>query len=118
MRAKSYLAILAIALHALWPLIAQAKPKNAVLAVPVCTVDGVTHYLELPMPLEEQSAKRFDHCALCALGADRVGVAPQFAEVELAAELSEARRLPALAAAFTEKPDPSSAKPRAPPSAS
>lgn len=42
------LAALAIALHALWPLIVQARPKQAPMLVPVCTVDGVTHYLELP----------------------------------------------------------------------
>ena len=42
----TWLAILAVALNALWPLIAQARPKN-VLLVPVCTVEGVTHYMEL-----------------------------------------------------------------------
>ena len=42
----AYLALLGLVLHALWPLIAQARPKN-VLLVPVCTVEGVTHYMEL-----------------------------------------------------------------------
>lgn len=38
-RIASWLAALAMALNALWPLIAQAKPRSVTL-VPVCTVQG------------------------------------------------------------------------------
>src|SRR3989454_7905961 len=61
---------LAIALQAAWPLLAAAKPR-AVALVPVCTVDGVTHYLEVPTgktPLDD-SATHHDHCSFCTLGA-------------------------------------------------
>jgi hypothetical protein len=60
-----WLAILAIALQALWPLLAQAKPRSVTL-VPICTVGGETHYVELetgaPAPHEE-------HCKACPVGA-------------------------------------------------
>src|SRR5215218_783294 len=72
-----YLAILAIALQALWPLLAQAKPKN-VLLVPVCTVQGVTHYIELPSgnaPVEQHAASQHDHCSFCSFGGDRAALA-------------------------------------------
>jgi hypothetical protein len=75
-KTASWLAMLAIALHALWPLIAQARPKSALL-VPLCTVEGVTHYIELPggrTPLDESAASHQEHCAYCfpALQAQRV----------------------------------------------
>lgn len=70
----AWLAILAIALQALWPLLAQAKPKS-VLLVPVCTVQGVTHYVELPKsdaPVERKAASQHDHCSFCASGGERL----------------------------------------------
>ncbi|MGE5641105.1 MAG: DUF2946 family protein, partial [Clostridia bacterium] len=72
------LAALALALQAFWPLIAQARPRNITL-VPLCTVDGVTHYVEVPggqTPAEERTAKHGDHCAFCLFGSDRVIAAP------------------------------------------
>ena len=77
-RTAGWLALLAIALHAFWPLVAQAKPRSAIL-VPVCTIDGITHFLELAAgktPAEERSAAQHDHCTLCVFGADRVAAAP------------------------------------------
>jgi hypothetical protein len=62
--------MLAIALQALWPLVAQAKPQSSTL-VPICTVDGVTHYLELrkgDTPLEKSSAAQHEHCGFCLFG--------------------------------------------------
>jgi len=66
----SWIALLAIVLQASWPLLANAKPR-AVALVPLCTVDGVTHYLELPAgetPLEESSRTHHEHCSFCFLG--------------------------------------------------
>ena len=66
----AWLAALAIALHAFWPLIANAQPKSVAL-VPVCTVEGVTHYLEIPggkSPLDESSSAHHEHCSFCFLG--------------------------------------------------
>ena len=61
----TWLAISAMALNALWPLIAQAKPS---LLVPVCTVGGTTHYVEVPggtTPVDS----RHEHCTFCFAGA-------------------------------------------------
>jgi hypothetical protein len=65
----TWLGIAAIALQIAWPLIAVAKPR-AVTLVPLCTVDGVTHYLEVPTGKAppEESSSHGDHCALCCLG--------------------------------------------------
>ncbi len=122
MRSRSpiavYLAVLAIALQALWPLLAQAKPKNVVL-VPVCTVQGVTHYIELPsngMPVEQHAASQHDHCSFCSLGGDRAALAsflPAFASprIDVTAPLH-------VAVAELRSEKPYSARPRAPPAIS
>jgi len=86
------LAGLAMALHAFWPLIAQAKPKSVEL-VPVCTVAGVTHYAEIPLgssPLEQKSATHHDHCAFCTFGGDRVALSP-FLQSIIPAGIQEAQ---------------------------
>lgn len=65
MQIRAWLAIVAMALNALWPLIVQARPATL---VPVCTVGGTTHYIELPggtMPVDSQH----QHCAFCFAGA-------------------------------------------------
>jgi len=75
-RLGHWLAVLAIALHAAWPLIANARPKSVHL-VPLCTVDGVTHYIELAggkSPLDESANTHREHCSFCFLGT--VGVLP------------------------------------------
>jgi len=69
-RLAAWIAMLAMALQAFWPLIAQAKPRSSTL-VPICTVDGVTHYFELKKgdtPLEKSSAAQHEHCGFCLLG--------------------------------------------------
>jgi len=83
MRARSrsfaaWAALLAIALQALWPLLAQAKPDSVTL-VPVCTVGGVTHYFELKggdTPLEKRSASQHEHCAFCCFHDARAAALP------------------------------------------
>jgi hypothetical protein len=59
--------MLAMALQALWPLIAQARP---VTLVPVCTVGGETHYVEIP----GKPSPADSHCELCFMGAALPGV--------------------------------------------
>ena len=88
----AWLALLGLVLHALWPLIAQARPKN-VLLVPVCTVEGVTHYMELPggrTPLDDSAARHQEHCSYCSFG-DR-------------AALTQTARAPALLESSAEQP--------------
>jgi hypothetical protein len=77
-RLGHWLAILAIALHAAWPLLANAKPKSVHL-VPLCTVEGITHYLEVPggkSPLDESSTAHHEHCSFCSLGAHALAHSP------------------------------------------
>ncbi len=113
-----YLAVLAIALQALWPLLAQAKPRNAVL-VPVCTVQGVTHYIELPSsgtPAEERAASQHDHCSFCSFGGERAALSP-FLQPAVSTRLEEAQP-PHVAVGELRSERPSHARPRAPPAVS
>jgi hypothetical protein len=113
-----YLAILAIALQALWPLLAQAKPKNAVL-VPVCTVQGVTHYIELPSsgtPVEEHAASQHDHCSFCTFGGERAALA-SFLPAVVSARVEATTPLH-VAVPELRNEKPYSARPRAPPAVS
>src|SRR5258708_30609120 len=83
-RLGNWLAIRAIALNAAWPLIAHAKPKSVHL-VALCTVEGVTHYIEVPggtTPLDEPANAHHDHCAFCFLGMS--GLLPSHVDVSFA----------------------------------
>jgi hypothetical protein len=47
--------------------------------VPVCTIEGITHYIELPAtdtPVEKRSAAHHDHCQMCVFGAERLAALP------------------------------------------
>ena len=71
-RLGTWLAILAITLQAAWPVLANAKPSGVTL-VPLCTVDGVTHYLEVPTgkaPLDDTASVHHEHCSFCSVGAN------------------------------------------------
>lgn len=111
-RLAALAAVLAIALQAFWPLIAQARPRVAGELVPVCSVNGVTHYIELPAsrtPLEERSASHGEHCKLCVFGSAKASaVLPVFFAFllpEFSFERIEAKALPALQsrALFSER---------------
>src|SRR3954447_762370 len=113
-----YLAVLAIALQALWPLLAQAKPKN-VLLVPVFTVQGVTHYIELPSsgtPVEQHAASQHDHCSFCSFGGERAGLA-SFLQSIVTPRVEEAPP-PHVAARELRSERSPAARPRAPPAVS
>jgi hypothetical protein len=117
-RTAAWLAVVAMALQALWPLLAQAKPSSSVL-VPVCTVQGVTHYIELPSgktPAEEQAAAHHEHCAFCSFGAERVALSP-FLQSIIATGIGEAQPLHVDACELRSEKSPS-ARPRAPPAVS
>jgi len=77
-RPVALLAIFVVALSALWPLVAQARPQVPGTLVPVCTIDGVTHYSELPAPkppVEQRSDAHHEHCKMCLFGAERACIA-------------------------------------------
>jgi hypothetical protein len=61
----AWLAITAMALNALWPLIAQARPATLVA---VCTSSGVTHYVEIPGGSQPADSHQ-GHCSFCFSGA-------------------------------------------------
>jgi hypothetical protein len=72
-RRTALVAAFAIALNALWPLLSHAKPAVPGVLVPVCTIEGVTHYLEVPggkSPLDERASKHGEHCKLCVFGSE------------------------------------------------
>jgi len=67
----AWIAAFAVMLQALWPLLSHARPRDPSLLVPICTIDGITHYLELKSgktPLDERSALHGEHCKLCVFG--------------------------------------------------
>jgi len=111
-------AMLALVLQALWPLVSQAAPRERTELVPLCTVDGVTHFLELKLgksPLEKRTALHGDHCKLCVFGADRLAALPPAespALVVATVDLRPADPQFAPATAFYSHPP---AQPRAPP---
>src|SRR5260221_13103983 len=76
-RIGAWLAIFAIALQAALPLIASAQPRSVAL-VPLCTVDGVTHYVEVPTGKTPAGppAGHGGPCPLC-FGGDKGGPPPQ-----------------------------------------
>jgi len=114
----AYLAVLAIALQALWPLLAQAKPKSVML-VPVCTVQGVTHYIELPKgsaPVEQKAASQHDHCSFCSTGGERIAAPASRSEPPIVAASFGAPQ--SLESPFLESQRHFNARSRAPPAAS
>jgi hypothetical protein len=79
-RCAALAAAAAIALQALWPLLAQARPQHPTLQVPLCSIDGAAHSVEIKVsrttPLDERSASHGEHCKLCVLGTDQGSVIP------------------------------------------
>jgi hypothetical protein len=65
-------AALGIALQALWPIIAQARPGRSI-SVPVFSAEGTRHSIELPLG-KNQTEKSAEHCKLCVLGTDKPAV--------------------------------------------
>ena len=111
-------AMLALVLQALWPLVSQAAPRERSELVPLCTIDGVTHFLELKLgktPLEKRTALHGDHCKLCVFGADRLVALPPSSMAALVVEQPESRPLAASTTRLPESFSHPPAQPRAPP---
>jgi hypothetical protein len=119
LRSGSVAAILAVLLNALWPLLAQAKPAE-MLIVPVCTIGGETHYIEMDRgdsPLDKRSQAQHEHCKLCVFAAERVSLPPMRFPVLTVALLSDAE-LVAPTEVFSAAPSIRPAPSRAPPAVS
>jgi hypothetical protein len=118
-RAAALLALLAMALQAFWPLLAQAKPGPGTMLVQLCTIDGTAHYVEIPIggdaPAEERTPGHSSHCAMCVPGGERVFAVPsaQLPAIALAALASTPP--PAIASARFVSASHRLAQPRAPP---
>ncbi len=119
-RAAALLALLAVALQAFWPLLAQAKPGPRTMLVELCTIDGTTHHAEIPIggdaPAGERTSGHSGHCAMCAAGGERSLAAPPAAVPPIALEpLASERPLANPAAQFvstSHRPAQSRAPPR------
>lgn len=77
-RYSTWIAILAMTLNALWPMLAQAKPGPAPTLHEVCTASGMQIVsVSGEMPADQQStAKASPHCAFCSLGTDLLAIPP------------------------------------------
>jgi hypothetical protein len=110
-RLSAWLALVAMASQALWPLAAQSSPTHS---VQVCTASGATYEAQLPGAPAQPSHR---HCALCLIGGDRPMAAPVSPEgLSVASAAAEAAQ--SSASAFIASGRTPAARPRAPPSIS
>jgi hypothetical protein len=119
LRSGTVAAVLAVLLNALWPLLAHAKPADSLL-VPVCTLGGETHYIEMERgdsPLDQRSQAQHEHCKLCVFAAERASLPPMQFPVLTVALLPDAGPV-ARTAVFSPAPSIRPARSRAPPATS
>jgi len=117
-RLVAWIAGAAVLLQALWPLVSHARPTGAALLVPICSVDGIPHLIDLDSgkaPFDKRRALPGDHCKLCAFGSDRAAALPTepaalLAVVDLPVERSNVLPVP-----LPEPLNHPPAQPRAPP---
>jgi hypothetical protein len=119
-RISAWVAILAMTLNALWPVIAQAKPGPSPTLQEVCTSAGLQKIaVDGGQPADHSAGgKASPHCAFCSLGAVQLAILPAI-QVGIAQVLEVRDSLPVHSQ--TTLPEPfvlSPAQPRAPPSLS
>lgn len=106
---SAWLAILALSLQALWPLLAGAEPAWSRVVAPVCGEHGGS-------PLEhKRDAACLIHCALWASGTDRHAAPPPAPIAFLQAAPARAPVAVASATIAFSSPRATPAQPRAPP---
>jgi len=111
----AWFAILGVAWHALWPLLAQAQPRDPLRDAPICSVAGTVHKGALPAapsPLGPDATGA--HCALCLPGGGTPALVPANAALSFAPPASAPRMAAACAIVAVPLLHPS-AGPRAPP---
>jgi hypothetical protein len=120
-RRVAWIAAFAVLLQALWPLLSHARPKDPALQVPLCSVDGPTHVLEIRIgkstPLDKRAASHGDHCKLCVFG-DGKGAALVADEFSPFTPEIHSSRNSGTPKAFVPQVALISARPRAPPAVS
>jgi hypothetical protein len=70
-RFGSWLAMLAMALNALWPLLAHARPGDSGLLIEICTSTGMKWIAADGSEQYPAQKDLLPHCAFCSLGAGR-----------------------------------------------
>jgi hypothetical protein len=113
-RIAALAAVFGIALQALWPFVAQARPRDAI-SVPVCSAEGSHRSIDLPIG-NPNAGKGAEHCKHCLLGDGQSVLAPG-----IPAALSpsrESQQVPGTASPFAEQSRHLAARPRAPPQSS
>lgn len=83
-RVAALAAAAGIALQALWPLLAQARPA-VLVSVPVCSAAGAHRSTELPIG-GGQTGQGAAHCKLCVLGDSKPVVSGSQSEFALPSE--------------------------------
>jgi hypothetical protein len=119
-RISAWVAILAMTLNALWPVIAQAKPGPSPTLQEVCTSAGLQKIVvDGAQPAGHSSdGKASPHCAFCSLGTDQLAILPAV-QVGIAQVLEVRDSLPVHSEAPLQEPSVLlPAQPRAPPSLS
>jgi hypothetical protein len=117
-RFASVLAMLAMALQAFWPLLAQAQPKDPTLYAPICSVQGDGTMVDLSggkFPVDDGAGKHQKHCKLCVGGNDRVQVLVLAPVDAFRSPVFVAENPAALPPAAVRSTSASPAQPRAPP---
>jgi hypothetical protein len=120
-RSIAWIAAFAVLLQALWPLLSHARPNDLSLPITLCSVNGVTHSLEIKVgkttPLDKRAASHGEHCKLCVFG-DGKGVALVVVDLSPFAPEIQSSRNSGTPQAFFPQEALNSARPRAPPAAS
>jgi hypothetical protein len=119
-RFGKWLAMSAMALNALWPLISQAQPKEPELFTTICTLEGM-QTVELPVgkvPFDDSAGKHQKHCKLCIGGNDRTQALVSAPADAFRSPIFAVESPSALPAAEVRATSASLAQPRAPPALS
>lgn len=115
-RLAGWLAIFAMTLNALWPVLANAKPASAGDFTEICTANGMVRVAAGDGGTQAPELALTPHCAFCAFGADRaVALPPTAAVLVLPAFEAPVFRPRAAAVIVPESFSRPPAPPRAPP---
>jgi hypothetical protein len=74
-RIFALIAMGAMALNALWPLISQAQPRDPALYATICSVQGGVQTIDLSgggIPADHDGGRHQKHCKLCVAAGDRL----------------------------------------------
>ncbi len=109
----AWFAVVAMALQALWPLVAQAKPFDPLQAAAICSAAGTAAPMGGDMPAEGDPVH--EHCKLCVSGTAKSLLAMAAAPALLHAEAAPAERITRAGVAPQVHRFRPPASPRAPP---